>query len=237
MLQADVQTTPAAPPAPAAPPVIVDGQLRTLDAAPGAHELLMAMQAQRDELREQLQQLEGKREEITEQIRENRSQGMDISGLEQRVKEIDGRISAIDQQIAMADAAVAKAAAVPGAVVAPLPDPFVAHQGPPDGAFVMGGLFIVFVLMPIALAFSRRLWRRGAATTPALPADVNDRLRAIEHAVESVAVEVERIGEGQRFMSRVFTERGGPNAEPRALGEGAAPVIDVAQRQKVAEQR
>jgi hypothetical protein len=227
---------PVTPPTPPTPRVIVNGQDRTLDVIPGAHEVLMALQAQRDELRDQLNTLEHKREEITEQIRENRSQGLDISGLETRVKSIDGRIAGLEQNIALADKAVADQAAQPGAVVPDVPETF-HRDGPPEGFFVLGGFFIVLVMMPIALAFARRLWKRGMHAAPALAPDLGDRLRKIEDAVESVAVEVERIGEGQRFMSRVFTDRAGGAPDPRALVEGAAPAIDVAQRHKVAEPR
>lgn len=249
MLPVSVQspTPTAAPPAPLAPlaplappqsfgaPVIVDGEVRTLGAAPNAHAMLMAVQARRDELREQVQQLEGKREELNQQIREDRHQGMDITGLEARVKQIDARISAVDQQVAMADAEVAKQAAVPGAVVEQS-EPMVMQNGPPDAVWVLSAIFIITVLMPISIALARRLWKRGGPSAPALPSDVGDRLRAIESAVESVAVEVERIGEGQRFMSRVLTDRPGA-ADARAIGEGAAQAVEIPQRQKVAESR
>ena len=230
--------SPPSPPTPPSPDVVPvqPGAVHILEQpVVGPAELLQAMQAQRQELREQLEQLEDKRENLQEQIREHRNQGLDIAGLEARVKETDLRISAVDQQLALADAAVAKAAAVPGAIVPSPPEEF-HREGPPEGAFVVGGLFVVFVMMPIALAFARRLWKKGMSTVAAIPADLSDRLRGIEQAIESMALEVERIGEGQRFMSRVFTERQ-PAAEARALGEGAAQPIDVAQRQKVAEPR
>lgn len=247
MLQsADI--APPAPPAPVSPPAplrptsaadlaqLPPAEGTPVVVAPGAHEVLMALQAQRDELRDQLNTLEHKREEITEQIRENRSQGLDISGLEARIKSIDGRIAGLEQNIALADKAVADQAAQPGAVVQEPAEVF-HRDGPPEGFFVLGGFFIVLVMMPIAIAFARRLWKKGMHSAPALPPDLGDRLRKIEDAVESVAVEVERIGEGQRFMSRVFTDRAGSAPDPRALAEGAAPPIDVAQRQKVAEPR
>ena len=34
-----------------------------------------------------------------------------------------------------------------------------------------------------------------------------DRLRRIEQAVESIAIEVERISEGQRFTTKLFSDR------------------------------
>lgn len=237
-----MQVTPPTPPTPPTlptPDVAPEaraGQSALEQSVIGPAELLRAMVARRDELRQQLHQLEEKREELTEQLRENRNQGLDITGLESRLKETDLRISGIDQQIALADAEVAKASAVPGAVIPEPPEPQFRRDGPPDGVFVVGGLFTVFVLAPVALAFARRLWKRGMNAVAAIPADLGDRLRGIEQAVEAMATEVERIGEGQRFMSRLFTERQHP-AEPRALGEGAAQPIDVAQRAKVAEQR
>lgn len=64
---------------------------------------------------------------------------------------------------------------------------------------------IVSVATPFAKAIARRIERRG--DTPPMPNDVAQRLQAIEHAVESVAIEVERISEGQRFTSKLLAER------------------------------
>lgn len=63
------------------------------------------------------------------------------------------------------------------------------------------------VLFPLARAWARRIEGRGAPP-PALPRDAAERLERIERAVESVAVEVERISEGQRFVTRVLADRG-----------------------------
>ncbi|MFI5232118.1 MAG: hypothetical protein ACHQSE_06365 [Gemmatimonadales bacterium] len=66
---------------------------------------------------------------------------------------------------------------------------------------------MTLVLFPLVRAWSRRIEGRGAAP-PALPPDVAARLERIERAVESIAVEVERISEGQRFVTRVLADRG-----------------------------
>jgi len=47
-------------------------------------------------------------------------------------------------------------------------------------------------------------------------------LLRMEQALEATAVEVERIGEGQRFLTRLFTEGEGV----RPLGSGAAQLIE-----------
>ncbi len=70
------------------------------------------------------------------------------------------------------------------------------------------GLFVLLITLPIVAAVTRRLWRVGprkAAATPlALP---DDRLQRLEQMVESVAIEVERIGESQRFQSKLMAEK------------------------------
>jgi hypothetical protein len=50
--------------------------------------------------------------------------------------------------------------------------------------------------------------RRRAQLTNAEPAFSDDRMRRLEQAVDSMAIELERIGEGQRFVTRLFAERG-----------------------------
>ena len=65
---------------------------------------------------------------------------------------------------------------------------------------------------PLARAFARRIEAgRGA---PALPSDVSERLDRIERAVETVALEVERISEGQRFVTKLMAERAEPGKLP-----------------------
>jgi hypothetical protein len=66
---------------------------------------------------------------------------------------------------------------------------------------------MAIVLFPLMRAWGRRIEGRGPAPAP-LPPGVADRLERIERAVESIAVEVERISEGQRFVTRVLADRG-----------------------------
>jgi hypothetical protein len=90
--------------------------------------------------------------------------------------------------------------------------------------FIGGTGFIL--LLPLVLAATRILWRRGnVAARPRDPA-ADDRMARIEQAVESVAIEVERIGESQRFTARLLTERQ-PEFNPATAGESARPAGDV----------
>ncbi len=62
------------------------------------------------------------------------------------------------------------------------------------------------VVLTIALAFIRR---REAPPPPEIPSDAgfHDRLDRMERAIDTIAVEVERVSEAQRFVTRVLAER------------------------------
>lgn len=78
-----------------------------------------------------------------------------------------------------------------------------------DGVLVPITLFICGAVtaigVPIARAYARRVDRDAAV--PRIPADVTARLERMEQAIDSIAVEVERISEGQRFTTKLLAER------------------------------
>ena len=211
--------TPDAPGVPQAPPQPGQAIIRTGVDAPQA--VYRAFNAQRQELANQLENLEEKRREMSRQLADPVTEKAVKSGLEMRVGDLDKRIADVDKQLAASDLAVARAASVPGAVV---PDPPRERNGPPEAAFVLGGIFIVVVLLPISIAYARRIWRRGAAAVTAFPQELADRLSRLDQAMDSIAIEVERIGEGQRFVTRVMSENG------RSLGAGGSVPVDVGAR-------
>jgi hypothetical protein len=171
--------------------------------APSASQVYEAMRAQRDVLGDQMRALDNTRNDLRREL--SKSQGtVDRQGIEKRISEIDGRISEMEKQISASDASVSKAAGVPGAIVE-RPEPV--RRGPPEEAWVLGGMFIVFVMMPMSVAWAIRMLRRSKVpAAPSLTA-VEQRLTAIEQGVESIAIEVERIGEGQRFVAQLIGER------------------------------
>ena len=217
------------PPAVPTPPVPGEFQvvIPTDGASPSA--ILKAMEAQRSELREQLERVQEQRNDIANWLKNDEITAPDREGLAARLKETDGRISSLEQQIAQADLAVAKASAVPGAVVEPPPPPDNSDSDRLEAITAVSIVFTLFVLCPIAVAYARRLWKRGATVIAPVPREVTDRLEQMGQAVESIAIEVERIGEGQRFLTRVMGD------QTRQLGVGAAQPIAMNQGQKVAE--
>ena len=89
----------------------------------------------------------------------------------------------------------------------------------PEGVVVISVAFFamcafIAVGFPLARAWARRLDRRSVAPTGA-DAETRGRLERIEQAVDAIAVEVERISEGQRFTTKVMADlRALPQADP-----------------------
>ena len=188
--------------------------------------MLQAARAHRSELRNTLERVEEQRDDLQSELTQTPQSETTIrAGLEARLRELDTRILALDKEIATADGRVAQAAFIPGATKEPTPIQ-INRDGPPEEVWMLGGMAIFFIGFPIAIAYARRLWKRAAiAVSTEMPAEMTDRLNRMEQAIDAVAVELERVGEGQRYVTKVFTE------QQRALGAGAAEALDVRQRE------
>jgi hypothetical protein len=115
-------------PAPASAP-----QAPAIAGAPstGAAGVYEGLRAQRRELTNQLNELQGTRSEIASQM-EDLSPGDEAhKALQNRMTGIDNQIATVDGMLAANSAQIAKAAAMPGAVVEPRPIP---RPGPPEEA-------------------------------------------------------------------------------------------------------
>ena len=69
--------------------------------------------------------------------------------------------------------------------------------------FICGALTAIGI--PIARAFARRMDRGPSA--PAISPELAAQIERMEHAIDSIAIEVERISEGQRFTTKLLSER------------------------------
>jgi hypothetical protein len=209
-------------------PVIVDvrpGGVQVVRTAGSPTAVWQGARQQRNELRDQLERLEDQRNELQTELRQATGD-VDKKGLEQRLTTVDTRILDVEKQLAQADADVARAAAIPGAVQEPRPIP---RQGPPEEAFVLAGIFMFIVILPLTIAYARRIWRRGAAVVSAIPQEIYDRFSRLDQAIDSVAIEVERIGEGQRYLTRVYAD------QQRGIGAGPAERVDTPERERVGD--
>jgi hypothetical protein len=105
-----------------------------------------------------------------------------------------------------------------------LPNP--ALQGPND-AMNLGDVLpiilamIVFVVGPISIAVARVIWSRGKAAPPLEPThEIRAQLQQLQQSVDTLAIETERISEGQRFVAKILADRG---IEQPALPSNSPP--------------
>jgi hypothetical protein len=166
-----------------------------------------ALLARRRTLSDQVNSASSRRRDVARQLRT--ATGADKAGLEQRLVVLDSRIARLEsdidetgKQLSTGSAAFIAERQQPGFTWGPNSDNRLV-----DNAAPLIGLFILFVLFPITASISRALWKRSSAprAAAALP-DTTERLDRIEQAIEAVAIEVERISEGQRFVTRLLAE-------------------------------
>jgi len=64
---------------------------------------------------------------------------------------------------------------------------------------------IIIIGLPLARAFARRMDRRASGQQ--IPGDLSHQIGQLNQAVDAIALEVERISEGQRFTTRLLSEQ------------------------------
>jgi hypothetical protein len=75
----------------------------------------------------------------------------------------------------------------------------------------------IIIGLPLARAFARRMDRKGVSTQ--IPNELAAQLTQLNQAVDAIALEVERISEGQRFTTRLLSEQ--RDATRQTLPSGA----------------
>jgi len=64
----------------------------------------------------------------------------------------------------------------------------------------------IIIGLPIMRAIGRRI-ERGAPTPVAIPAQMQAQMEHLMQSVDAIAIEVERISEGQRFTTKMLSEK------------------------------
>ena len=131
-------------------------------------------------------------------------------------QQVRDQISAARQE-AQAAGKNARTATTPSAPPLPGTEPVAIQQLPfnpnddiPPRAMGLGIAFLftvaaIVIFMPLARALARRLDR--GSTAARVPAEVSGQLSQLTQAVDAIALEVERISEGQRFTTRLLSDQ------------------------------
>lgn len=210
--------------APSPPSVTGTSVLPQNVSRPMTRQDVQLLQNRRSELSRQLNSATGRRSEVVREMGRNVN---GREGLEARLKVLDERIVQIEKDIAQNGQLLASAP--PNLVEETTPAPVFPNPGRNINLNAISIIFTLAVLLPMSVAWARRLTRRASAP-PALPHESMERIARIENAVDTIALEVERISEGQRFVTKLMSET-------HQLGAGASEPIVMRQDEKVPLER
>ena len=181
-------------------------------------------------------QWNGLKSQLDQMLRNNPAR----PGVQQQWADVGSQKAKVEGDIAQLRARIAQRQGLPvGTPGMPVTPP---RQGP-NLDFVIPAITAMTVILafPVALAWARRILRSAPKVDP-ISHDQAMRLERMEQAIDTIAIEVERISEGQRFVTRVMTERPPAAAavdpssgerEPLALGAGPMEPIIVSERERV----
>ena len=172
-----------------------------------------ALVAKRAELEMQIETVTDRRQELEQQLED--ASGATRTGLEARIRLLDERATQLEQQVLENDELIAQSIAggvatgQSGTTVSSEPRLFTRED---MGAAMVGealvlALFFVW-LYRRGMRRAKERFSRGASADP-------QRMEQLQNSIDAIAVEVERISEGQRFVSKMLNEG---SAQPVSIG-------------------
>ncbi|HWL39495.1 MAG TPA: hypothetical protein VNO75_04590 [Gemmatimonadaceae bacterium] len=199
--------TQQADPAPTPPRPVITTQTGTnaftIEAPVTARELA-ALKARRSELSSQLISANERRTRLVTQL--NNSDNATVrAGLEERIGILDKRMVQLESDIASTGQVLTSASGGLAAATASA-DSFI--PGLASGQVTaLSIVFTVVFLGPLAIGAARMMWKRSSR--PLLPPAFNEtarRVERLEQSVDAIAIEIERVSEGQRFVTKLLSE-------------------------------
>lgn len=162
-----------------------------------------ALRSQRSELSNQLISAADRRHTLSEELR-SAPAGASRTGLEERIGVLDKRIVQLESDIAITGRQLS---------ATPLEISSSGESGDagdiPENVAIISVTFIGLILFPLAIVLARNLWKRGSIKKVApqqLAGDAGQRLERLEQGMDAIAIEIERVAEGQRFVTRLLSE-------------------------------
>lgn len=170
---------------------------------------VFALVDRRTELASQLSSVTERRQQLSQEIA-TAPEGASRTGLEDRIRVLDQRIVQLESDLAVTGVQLAGA---PGDMVA-----IAERRGNPpsggdfeEGMFMGGSMIVAFFAVVYAWRrFRGRKKRKTQTPATALTSDSTDRLERLERGMESIAIEIERVSEGQRFVTKLLSESATP---------------------------
>ena len=155
-------------------------------------------------LSDQLQSAQGRRKDLIRELSSTTSPAVK-AGIEERIRFLDERLLSLEQEIAENSAQKASLAAnlrtTSTSESAPAP-----NQRDDSGGF-FGSWYGIVLVIAVTITASRYFGRGAAPRRAAAPSpETEARMQQMEQAIDAVAIEIERVSEGQRFVTKLLRE-------------------------------
>lgn len=205
---------PATQPGTAVTAIFSDGSSLPVQGIPRTPEELLGLRERRELLGDQLQSAVNRRSELSDELAAERERPLDpqeVATLQMRRTVLDGRIIQLEREQAATDQLLSNAPPsllAQAAVDAQRRESMVDEGEATAIAFSTFGLGVVLTLL-IGRFRRRRARHTSSNAPPAAPLMLGDdpRIDRLTMAVDAIAEEVERIGEGQRFVTQLLAGR------------------------------
>ena len=189
-----------------------DGNTQVLQ-IPTSHDEMLALIAQRRALTDQLDQATERRSDLMESMQAAPTDAR--PGLQVQMTELTDQIVQLQRDLNVVGREISQASPALIAMAEDRP-----NEDEPgnfqEGIFLgAGGMFLGLTTV---LLLGRWIWRKwlrdDTPERPTLPAVDPARMQRLEQGIEAMAIEIERISEGQRFVTKILAESREP-ASPR----------------------
>lgn len=191
--------------------VYTDGGNNQVLHIPTTHQEMQALLTRRRQISDQLESVTDRRDGIIEQLRTVPNAA--VAGLEAQLQVLDTRVLQLESDLGTVGREIAAASPQ---LIAMAEEP---RNPPSDDSFAEGMAALgvpLFLVMSAFYFFSRRRWKREARrAVPSLPAVDSERLQRLEQGMDAMAIEIERISEGQRFVTKLLSESRSTESTPR----------------------
>lgn len=172
--------------------------------APRTARDIEALKNRREELSTQLNSVDGRRKKLMDQLRRT-DDATATKGLQDRLSLLDARQLQLETDLAQTGQLLSSASA---GAIASTSMPVLYGGLSSNQVMGLSVLSIIFVLFPLAIGVGRAIFRRSnkPGVPPQVLTETAQRLERLESSVDAIAIEIERISEGQRFVTKLLAE-------------------------------
>lgn len=166
---------------------------------------ISAIRDRRGDISNQLESAMDRRNDMTEEMAQAPASAQ--PGLLSQIQLLDQRILSIERDMEESGRMLRTGLTVDNGTMLVAPRAGSVGRMNDETAQIMSLSFGFFVLLPLAIVFVRRMWVRGGRRgVMAGNAEQDARMERLEQAVDAIAIEIERVGESQRYQTKVLAE-------------------------------